>query len=73
MATEQNLDGPILQLFQDEKYNEMGKLPTHVDPDTNVRYVLLSDMQRSFADVRLFESRCSGRRVFFMVNKYYQV
>lgn len=68
------LDSAILQKFKHRDGRTLDSLPKHVDPNTNIRYVLWSDIQHSFADAYRVERRVENySRVFFMVNECHQV
>lgn len=51
---------PNLQRFNRLNGNDAHSLPTHVDPDTNVRYVLWSDIQDAFENVYSMEFNYLG-------------
>lgn len=71
MVTGNTPDFSILQEFVDENGDELDILLTHVDSETNVRYVLWSDIQDRFVNVRYIEKR--SERMCFITNKDHQV
>lgn len=70
MTTANNMDEPILQKFKDEQDEVLDSLPTHVDSETNVRYILWSDIQDRFVDVSYIKNE--PWRVFFMPDNDHQ-
>lgn len=72
MAAAVHFDGPkIPQYFKISAEEKLQELPTQVDKDTKERYVLWSDIQRTFPGVDYVVDP-SSRRNFLMADENYQ-
>lgn len=63
---------PILQNFVDENGKKLDSLPTH-DSETNIRYVLWSDIQDRFLHLRYIAAGSNHWRVFFLLAEDHQM
>lgn len=64
---------PILQKFVDENGAKLDNLPTHVDSETDIRYVLWSDIQDRFIHLRYIAAGSYPWRVFFLLDEDQQM
>jgi len=61
-----------LQEFMDERSKPLESVPSYLFEDTNLRYVLWSDIQQTLEGIDYVQT-LSKERVLFMVDSEYQV
>jgi len=70
LSSEEYTEDPhdTLQKFESRDHPRLARLPTHLCPDTNMRYILWSDIQDTFPNVSYLQTYVG--RAMFMIDRH---
>lgn len=70
LSSEEYTEDPhdTLQKFESRDHPRLARLPTHLCPDINMRYILWSDIQDTFSNVSYLQTYVG--RAMFMIDRH---